>query len=73
LSVADLTKRIEFTVGQNGQVMAVVLLPALWHRILEALEKGEDRMLVQARAQRLVEGPAAAGALRWLGVADHWL
>jgi hypothetical protein len=73
MNVAELTKRIQYTVDQDGQVTAVVLPPELWRRILEALEDGEERALVQALYSRLVEGPAAAGALRWPDVTDQWL
>lgn len=72
MTVTELTRDVQFTVDQGGQVTAVVLDPALWRRILAALEDAEDRALVQALSERLAKGPAAAGALRWQDVADEW-
>lgn len=65
MTVAELTKNIQFTVDQRGQVTAVVLDPALWNRILTALEDAEDWALIQALRDRLAQGPVAAGALPW--------
>jgi hypothetical protein len=73
MRVAELAERIQFTVDQDGQVTAVVVPPALWQRIIEALEDAEDRALLQALRARLAEGPATSGALRWPDVADQWL
>ncbi len=65
MSVADLTTGVQFTVDQAGQVTAVVIDPALWRRIVAALEDTEDRALVAALQQRLAVGPAASGAFKW--------
>jgi hypothetical protein len=72
MSAADLTAGVQFTVDQAGQVTAVVIDPALWRRIVVALEDTEDRALVVALRQRLAEGPAAGGALKWQDVAGDW-
>ncbi len=72
MTVAELTQGVQFTVDQRGQVTAVVIEPPLWERILAALEDAEDRALVQSLHDRLAQGPAAAGALRWQDVADEW-
>jgi hypothetical protein len=72
MTVTELTKDVQFTVDQGGQVTAVVLDPALWRRILTALEDAEDRALVQTLRDRLAEGPVTAKALRWQDVADEW-
>jgi hypothetical protein len=70
MTVAELTQGIQFTVDQNGTVTAVVVMPDLWQRIVEALEESEDRALVEALRARLAAGPIASGALRWQDVAD---
>ena len=72
MTVEELTRGVQFTVDQRGQVTAVVIEPSLWERILVALEDAEDRTLVQSLHDRLALGPAAAGALRWQDVADNW-
>ena len=72
MTVAELTRDVQYTVDQGGEVTAVVLDPTLWRRILVALEDAEDRALVQALGERLTQGPAAAGALRWQDVVDEW-
>lgn len=72
MTIPELTKGVQFTVNQDGQLIAVVIEPALWQRIVEALEDTEDRELARALRVRLMEGPAGAGALRWNDVADQW-
>jgi hypothetical protein len=72
MTAAELTKSVQFTVDQSGQVTAVVVAPELWKRIVEALEDAEDRDLVQLLRSRLIDGPMASGALRWQDVADEW-
>ena len=72
LTPADLTAGVQFTVNQRGQVMAVVVDPALWQRIVDALEDHEDRSLVEALHARLAAGPHAGEALRWTDIADQW-
>ena len=72
MTIAELTQGVQFTVDQRGQVTAVVIEPTLWQRILTALEGAEDRALVQSLRDRLTQGPAAAGALRWQDVAGEW-
>jgi hypothetical protein len=72
MTVAELTKNIQFTVDQGGQITAVVLEPSLWRRILVALEDSEDRALVQVLRARLAAGPIASKALRWQDVAADW-
>lgn len=47
MTVTELTKDVQFTVDQGGQVTAIVVDPALWSRILAALEDAEDRALIQ--------------------------
>lgn len=72
MTISELTKGVQFTVNQDGQLIAVVIDPALWRRIVEALEDAEDRELARALRTRLGAGPVAAGALRWQDVADQW-
>jgi hypothetical protein len=72
MTVVELTRGVQFTVDQRGQVTAVVIEPSLWEQILVALEDAEDRALVQSLHDRLASGPAAAGALRWQDAADDW-
>jgi hypothetical protein len=62
---------VQFTVDQRGQVTAVVIDPALWQRIVAALEDAEDRALVQALHTRLAAGPQGH-ALPWKDVAELW-
>jgi len=73
MTFGELTQGVQFTVDQQGRVTAVVIEPPLWKRILEALEDAEDKALVQSLRDRLAQGPAASGALRWQDVADEWL
>jgi hypothetical protein len=70
MTVTELTQGVQFTVDQSGQVTAVVLDPALWQRIVEALEDVEDRDLVARLQARLAAGPIKSGALRSEDVAD---
>lgn len=72
MTAVELTKNVQFTVDQSGQVTAVVLTPELWKRIVVALEDAEDRELVQVLQSRLADGPIGSGALRWQDVADEW-
>ena len=72
MTVIELTQGVQYTVDQSGQVTAVVLDPALWQRILEALEETEDRDLVARRQARLAAGPIKSGALRFEDVAGEW-
>ena len=72
MTVTELTKDVQFTVDQGGQVTAIVVDPALWSCILAALEDAEDRALIQALGDRLSKGPVAGKALRWQDVADQW-
>ena len=72
MSALETTEHVQFTVDQNGKITAVVVPPDLWQRIVAALEDAEDRALVQVLHSRLIEGPAASGALRWQDVADQW-
>ena len=72
MSISELTEGVQFTVNQDGQLIAVVIDPALWRRIVDALEDAEDRELARALQTRLVDGPSSAGALRWQDVADEW-
>jgi hypothetical protein len=72
MTTADLAEGVQFTVDHKGQVTAVVVEPALWQRIVEALEDAEDRDLVQALHTRLAQGPTASGALHWHDISDQW-
>ena len=72
MTISELTEGVQFTVNQDGQLIAVVIDPALWRRIVDALEDAEDRELARALRTRLVDGPRSAGALRWQDVADEW-
>ena len=73
MTLTELTKDVQFMVDQGGQVTAIVVDPALWSRILAALEDAEDRALIQTLGDRLANGPVAGKALRWQDVADQWL
>ena len=72
MTTAELTQGVQFTVDQHGAVTAVVITPELWQRIVEALEEGEDRALVQTLRSQLIAGPVGSGALRWQDVSDEW-
>ena len=72
MTVTELTQGVQFTVDQSGQVTAIVVAPALWQRILEALEDAEDRKLVADLQSRLAAGPIKSDALRFEDVADKW-
>lgn len=72
MSAAELTRDVQFTVDQHGNITAVVISPTLWQQILEALEDADDRTLVATIRERLREHPAQSGALRWQDVADDW-
>ena len=72
MTVAELTQDVQFTMDQQGKVTAVVIDPALWQRIVAALEDSEDRRLVQSLQERLAQGPLASGALAWESVSDEF-
>ena len=72
MTVAELTQDVQFTMDQQGKVTAVVIDPALWQRIVAALEDSEDRRLVQSLQERLAQGPLASGALDWESVSDEF-
>lgn len=72
MTIAELVQGVQFTVDQHGRVTAVVVTPALWARITEALEDAEDRELLTMLKARVAAGPLASGALRWQDVADQW-
>jgi hypothetical protein len=72
MTVDEIAEGIQFTVDHNGQITGVVVEPKLWQRIVEALEDGEDRALIQMLHTRLQKGPIGSGALRWQDVADQW-
>lgn len=70
MTLAELTQDVQFTVNQHGKITAVVLTPALWQQIMEALEDIEDRALIRSLRDRIAQGPAASGALVWDEVVD---
>jgi hypothetical protein len=73
MTAAEIAAGVQFTVDQHGKVTAVVVEPALWRKIVEALEDAEDRALVRALQARLGQHPADAGSLRWQDVAGDWV
>lgn len=72
MTVAELTQDVQFTLDQQGKVTAVVIDPALWQRIVAALEDSAERRLVQSQQERLAQGPLASGALAWESVSDEF-
>ena len=72
MTVAELTQDVQFTLDQQGKVTAVVIDPALWQRIMTALEDSEDRRLVQSLQECLAQGPLASGALAWKDIAHEF-
>jgi hypothetical protein len=72
MSVTELAKSVQFTVNQEGHVTAVVLSPAVWQQILDALEDSEDRQLVESLRTRLAQGPVSSSALRFEEIASEW-
>lgn len=72
MTVAELTQDVQFTVDQHGKITAVVISPALWEQIIEALEDIEDRALIRSLRDRIAQGPVISGALAWEDVADEW-
>ena len=72
MAIVEQESEVQFTVDQAGTVTAVVISPALWHRLLDRIEDVEDRELVASMRERLLAGPASGGALRWQDVADAW-
>lgn len=63
MTAAELAQGVQFTVDRTGQVTAVVVAPAIWQQILEALEDSEDRQLITGLQSRLAAGPLKSGAL----------
>lgn len=72
MTAAELAQGVQFTVDQTGQVTAVVVAPAIWQRILEALEDSEDRQLITGLQSRLDAGPLKSGDLPFEDVAEEW-
>lgn len=72
MTVAELTRDVQFTVDQQGKITAVVITPEVWQQIVETLEDFEDRALIRSLRDRIAQGPVASGALAWEDVADEW-
>ncbi len=72
MTIAELTRDVQFTVDQHGKITAVVITPEVWEQIVETLEDFEDRALIRSLRDRIALGPVASGALAWEDVADEW-
>ncbi len=72
MTTVDLSKRVQFTVDQEGNVTAVVVEPALWQQIMDVLEDADDRVLVKSLASSLSNHPRASGSILWNEVAGDW-
>lgn len=72
MTVAELTRDVQFTVDQQGKITAVVITPEVWEQIVETLEDFEDRALIRSLRDRIALGPVASGALAWEDVAEEW-
>jgi len=75
MTVAELAQDVQFTVDQRGKITAVVLTPALWEQIVEALEDIEDRALIRSLRDRIAEnasGKLTVGDIRRSGLLGMW-
>lgn len=71
MTLAELVQNVQFTVDQHGKITAVVISPALWEQIVEALEDIEDRALIRSLRDRIAQGPVANGTLPWKDVSGE--
>jgi hypothetical protein len=67
----ELTTNVQFVVDSEGSIQSVVLAPAVWHKVLEALEDAEVHEMVQMLNERLTVGPLSVGALRFNDVEEY--
>jgi hypothetical protein len=67
----ELTNNVQFVVDGEGSIKSVVLAPAVWHKVLEALEDAEVHEMVQMLNERLTVGPLGIGALRFNDIEEY--
>ena len=72
MTVADLASGVQYTVDNDGRLVAVVVTASLWRRLLDDLEDAEDRDLVEQLKAKLSSDPVKAGALPWSSIAHEW-
>lgn len=72
MTVADLASGVQYTVDNEGRLVAVVVTASLWRRLLDDLEDAEDRDLVEQLKAKLSSDPVKAGALPWSTIANEW-
>lgn len=71
MAVEQADRGVQYTVDRNGKLVAVVVSPELWQRILDDLEDSEDRALVRDLVNRL-QNPPSSWAMPWEEVAPEW-
>lgn len=75
MTVAELTRDVQFTVDQQGKITAVVLTPAIWQQIVEALEDIEERNPLRSLRDLIADnasGELTVGDLRKSGLLGMW-
>lgn len=72
ISMAELTKNIQFTIDAQGQVLSVVVPTLLWQQISAALEDAQDMALVAEMLPLLRKQPLGEEALRWEDIEAEW-
>lgn len=68
----ELNDGVRFTVDGNNQVTAVVLTPALWRKVLAALEEGEQREIAMLLKERAPATHIDLSELRLRELCEDW-
>lgn len=75
MTVAELTRDVQFTVDQQGKITAVVITPEVWEQIVETLEGFEERNPLRSLRDLIAEnasGELTVGDLRKSGLLGMW-
>jgi len=75
MTVAELTRDVQFTVDQHGKITAVVISPEVWEQIVKTLEGFEERNPIRSLRGLIAEnasGELTVGDLRQSGLLGMW-
>ena len=63
MTLQELNKGVQFTVDGNSQVTAVVVMPDIWRKIIQALEESERQEIAALLMERAPATPLDLSAL----------